>query len=159
TYLKGLRTGFVEAMSMVGVTPASAYCGAKLVEAVGLDPSFLESEFPGVPGHLGGLGPETLDEEWLAFHAQAFQPDTKGPADVGESRYRHGGRPHFNGPDMVRALHEASGYQKKAPLHAPASPEAYAEYTAIVTGREPVTILDLVQIKEAGTAVPLDEVE
>ena len=32
-YLKGLRGGFVEAMSMMGVTPASAYCGAKLVEA------------------------------------------------------------------------------------------------------------------------------
>src|SRR5262249_27360160 len=83
-YLKGLRRGFVEAMSMVGVAPASAYCGAKLVEAVGLEPSFLEAEFPGVPGHLGGLGPLTLDEEWLAFHAEAFHPDTKGPSDVGE---------------------------------------------------------------------------
>jgi glutamate synthase (ferredoxin) len=157
-YLKGLRTGFTEAMSMIGVTPASAYCGAKLVEAVGLEPAFLEAEFPGVSGHLGGLGPEVLDREWLEFHAHAFHPDTKGPTDAGEFRFRQGGRPHFNSPDAVRALHEAAGYRKKTRLHAPASPEAYAEWSAIVSGREPVTVLDLLQIK-GGTAIPLEEVE
>ena len=53
----------------------------------------------------------------------------------------------------------AAGYEKKARLHAPASPEAYAEFSGIVSGRAPITVLDLVQIKKAGTAVPLDEVE
>src|SRR6185436_908426 len=72
TYLKGLRGGFVEAMSMMGVTPASAYCGAKLIEAVGLDPAWLRTEFPGVARHLGDIGPERLDKEWLCFHAEAF---------------------------------------------------------------------------------------
>ena len=81
---------------MIGVTPASAYCGAKLVEAVGLEPAFLAAEFPGVSGHLGGLGPEVLDREWLEFHAVAFHPDTRGPLDAGEFRFRQGGRPHFN---------------------------------------------------------------
>ncbi|HEY5908448.1 MAG TPA: glutamate synthase-related protein, partial [Vicinamibacteria bacterium] len=158
SYLKGLRTGFVEAMSMIGVTPASAYCGAKLVEAVGLEPSFLETEFPGVAGHLGGLGPEAVDRDWLEFHAQAFDPETRGPRDVGEFRYRQGGRPHFNGPEAVRALHEASGYSKKARLHAPGSAESYAEYSALISGREPVTVLDLLRIK-AGTPIPIDDVE
>ena len=79
SYLKGLRTGFVEAMSMIGVTPASAYCGAKLVEAVGLDPAFLEAEFPGVPGHLGGLSPEILDREWLEFHATGLPSGHERP--------------------------------------------------------------------------------
>ncbi len=159
TYLKGLRTGFTEAMSMIGVTPASAYCGAKLVEAVGLDPSFLQAEFPGVPGHLAGIGPRVVDREWLEFHARAFHPDTKGPTDAGEFRFRQDGRPHFNSPDAVRALHEASGYAKKARLHAPASPEAYGEFSAIVSGRDPVTLLDLVRVREGGTPVPLEEVE
>ena len=158
SYLKGLRTGFVEAMSMIGVTPASAYCGAKLVEAVGLDPAFLETEFPGVPGHLGGLGPEIVDREWLEFHAQAFHPDTKGPADAGEFRFRQGGRPHFHGPDAVRALQEASGYRKKARLHAPGSAEAYAEFSGLVSGRDPITLLDLLRIREA-VPIALEEVE
>ena len=84
TYLKGLRGGFVEAMSMMGVTPASAYCGAKLVEAVGLDPAWLREEFPGVARHLGGIGPEVLDREWLAFHDEAFRPG----APAGAARRR-----------------------------------------------------------------------
>jgi glutamate synthase domain-containing protein 2 len=160
TYLKGLRTGFIEAMSMIGVTPASAYCGAKLVEAVGLDPAFLAAEFPGVPGYLGGIGPEVVDREWLEFHARAFHPDTEGPAEVGEFRFRHEGRPHFNSPDAVRALHDASRYAKakKARLHAPASPEAYAEFSAIVSGRDPVTLLDVVRVKD-GTPIALEDVE
>jgi glutamate synthase domain-containing protein 2/glutamate synthase domain-containing protein 1/glutamate synthase domain-containing protein 3 len=156
-YLRGLRTGFVEAMSMIGVTPASAYCGAKLVEAVGLDPSFLAAEFPGVPGHLGGIGPDVLDREWLQFHERAFRPETKGLAETGEFRYRKGGRPHFHAPDPVRALHAASGYAK-ARLHAPASAEAYAAFSAIVSGRPPTTFLDLLCLK-GGTPVPVDEVE
>jgi glutamate synthase domain-containing protein 2/glutamate synthase domain-containing protein 1/glutamate synthase domain-containing protein 3 len=132
SYLKGLRTGFVEAMSMIGVTPASAYCGAKLVEAVGLDRAFLEAEFPGVPGHLGGLS--------------------------SEFRFRQGGRPHFNGPDAVRALQEASGYKKKARLHAPGSAEAYAEFSGLVSARDPITLLDLLRIREAAP-IALEEVE
>jgi len=72
TYLSGVRTGFLEAMSMTGVTPASAYCGAKLVEAVGLDPAYAAIEFPGVAVHLGGIGPRVLDAEWIAFHRAAF---------------------------------------------------------------------------------------
>jgi glutamate synthase domain-containing protein 2/glutamate synthase domain-containing protein 1/glutamate synthase domain-containing protein 3 len=158
TYLAGLRTGFVEAMSMIGVTPSSAYCGAKLVEAVGLAPEFLEAEFPGVPGHLGGLGPDVLDREWMEFHACAFDPEAKGPSDVGEFRFRRGGRPHFNGPDTVRALHEAAGYRNHDERHTPGSSEAYAEWSRLITERDPITVLDLLRIKER-PAIPLDEVE
>src|SRR5207344_582981 len=70
-----------------------------------------------------------------------------------------GGRPHFNSPDAVRALHEASGYEKKARLHAPASPEAYAAFSKIVSGRDPVTVLDLLRVKDAAAPIPLDGVE
>ena len=120
---------------MIGVTPASAYCGAKLVEAVGLDPAFLGAEFPGVPGHLGGIGPEVAGPRVAAVpRARPSSPDTKGPARRrASSATARAGAPHFNGPDVVRALHEASGYAKKARLHAPGSPEAYAEYSAIVS--------------------------
>ena len=158
TYLKGLRGGFVEAMSMMGVTPASAYCGAKLAEAVGLDPAFVEAEFPGVPSHLGGIGPEVLDREWLSFHAEAFRPEVKGPKDVGEFRFRKDGRPHYNGPEVVRSIHQASGYSEKKNDLPPGSPEAYAEFSRTVSERSPLTLLDLVRLK-TGTPVSLEEVE
>ncbi len=162
-YLSGVRKGFVEAMSMAGVTPASAYCGAKLVEAIGLDPAFVEGEFPGVPSHLGGLGVEVLDREWLAFHARAFQQGDVAPVEVGEFRYRRGGRPHANSPDVVRALHEAAGLAKGARRGSARSTmadsaRAYEQFRAVVSGREPHTILDLLRFRDA-QPVSLDEVE
>ena len=158
SYLAGLRVGFVECMSMMGVTPASAYCGAKLVEAVGLDPAFVESEFPGVPTHLGGIGPDVLDREWLAFHERAFGPGPVAVEDVGELRYRKGGRPHYNSPDVVRSLHEAAGYAAKGQAPAHGSAEAYQRFSAAVSERAPITLLDLVRIK-AAEPIPLEEVE
>ena len=153
TYLKGLRAGFVEAMSMMGVTPASAYCGAKLVEAVGLDPAWLREEFPGVARHLGGIGPEVLDREWLAFHDEAFRPGAPSELpDAGEFRYRKTGRPHANNPEVFKALHAASGYAARAAEEA-GSPAAYEVFARTVNEREPLGILDLLQGR-ARTARP-----
>jgi glutamate synthase domain-containing protein 2/glutamate synthase domain-containing protein 3 len=157
TYLEGLRRGFVESMSMMGVTPASAYCGSKLVEAVGLDPALVEAEFPGVPTHLGGIGADVLDREWLSFHRLAFERGVATPPDVGEFRFRRGGRPHFHGPDVVRSLHEASGYAVTDEQRA-GSPVAYREFSRIVSERLPITLLDLLRIKP-GTPIPIEEVE
>ena len=59
---------------------------------------------------------------------EAFDPETQGSRRTrASSATVREGRPHFNGPDAVRALHEASGYRQKARLHAPGSPEAYAD--------------------------------
>jgi glutamate synthase domain-containing protein 2/glutamate synthase domain-containing protein 3 len=158
SYLKGVRTGFVEAMSMIGVTPASAYCGAKLVEALGLDASFVEREFPGVPTHLGGIGAEVIDREWLGFHARAFEPATTGPVDAGEFRFRKSGRPHFHSPDVVRALHEASGVAARTEPRGSARADAYARFSQRVSQRDPITVLDLVRTR-SGAPIPLEQVE
>ncbi len=159
TYLKGLRGGFVEAMSMMGVTPASAYCGAKLVEAVGLDPAWLREEFPGVARHLGGIGPEVLDREWLGFHDEAFRPGAPSDLpDAGEFRYRKTGRPHANNPEVFKALHAASGYAARGGEEA-GSTAAYEVFAHTVNERQPIGILDLLRIVPHGEPVPLDEVE
>jgi glutamate synthase domain-containing protein 2/glutamate synthase domain-containing protein 1/glutamate synthase domain-containing protein 3 len=159
TYLKGLRGGFVEAMSMMGVTPASAYCGAKLIEAVGLDPAWLRSEFPGVARHLGGIGPDVLDREWLGFHAEAFQPGARAElADAGEFRYRSAARPHANNPDVVRTLHAASGYAARG-KDPGGSRAAYETFARTVNDREPLSVLDLLRIVPHAEPIALDEVE
>ncbi len=155
TYVDGLRTGLTEVMSMAGVTLASAYCGAKLIEAVGLDPAFLAADFPGVSGHLGGIDAAILDAEWLGFHARAFQAPPV-LVDAGEFHYRSTGRPHANSPAMVRALHEASGF--KAPAGA-ADGSPYERFTASISNRAPVSLLDLIRVRDGQTPVPIDAVE
>jgi len=156
-YLKGLRSGFIEAMSMMGVTPASAYCGAGLIEAIGLDESLMRSDFPGIPVHLGGIGIDTLNAEWLAFHRQAFAGDVELP-DAGEFRHTKDGRRHANNAEVVRALQGASGYAKKIHSAPPGSREAYDDYKSLVNSRPVVSILDLLQPK-VGEPIPLDQVE
>lgn len=157
-YLKGLRSGFTEAMSMMGVTPSSAYCGARLVEAVALDQELLASEFEGVPGHLGGIGREVLDKEWLMFHSYAFAEAGGDLVDAGEFRHSREGRPHFHNAHTIRALHSASGYARKIHEHKPGSWEAYKSYSELVSGRDPVTILDCIDLRP-GEPVPIEEVE
>lgn len=157
-YLEALRTGFIEAMSMIGVTPASAYCGARLVEVVGLDPALVARDFPGVPTHLGGIAEDVLDREWLDFHRAAFAADARGPVEVGEFRFRRGGRPHFNSPDVVRAVHESSGLVTRRGTAAADRDAAYRVLSALVSRRSPVTVLDLLRVKE-GAPIPLEQVE
>lgn len=158
TFLKGLRTGVVEAMSMMGVTPSSAYCGARLVEAIGLDPEWMRTEFRDVPFHLGGIDARTVSEEWLGFHAAAFSEDAYALPDVGEFRHKKDGRPHANNAEVVRALHAASGYAKKIHGSAPGSQEAFDTYARLVAERPPVTVLDCVTFRP-GNAIPLEDVE
>jgi glutamate synthase domain-containing protein 2/glutamate synthase domain-containing protein 1/glutamate synthase domain-containing protein 3 len=157
TYLKGIRAGFVEVMSMLGVTPASAYCGAGLIEAFGLDPEFVSREFPNVPCHLGGIGPEIINAEWRSFHQAGFGDDPSLP-DVGEFRQSKDGRAHYNDAQVVRAIHLASGYAKKIHGAAPGSYEAYKAFADLVTARKPITVLDCLKVAD-GEALPLDEVE
>lgn len=163
-YLKGLRSGFVEAMSMMGVTPSSAYCGARLIEAIGLDEEFVATEFPGVPTHLGGIGAEIWDAEWLSFHRAAFgsRGEDKVPTlvDAGEFRHTKNGRPHANNAEIVRALHTASGYQGKLAAVPTGSREAYRHFSAAVSNRRPVTLLDSLAFDLASREpIPLEEVE
>ena len=159
TYLKGLRSGFLEAMSMMGVTPSSAYCGARLVEAIGLDAKLMKDEFPGVPVHLGGITSSVLDIEWFSFYREAFCEEFDGTlVDAGEFRHSKGGRKHANNAELVRSLHAASGFAKKIHNAEPGSWAAYKDYSSLVSEREPVTILDCLTLRK-GNPIPLDEVE
>ncbi len=158
SYLKGLRAGFIEAMSMLGVTPSSAYVGSRLVEAVGLDPEFVRAEFPGVPCHLGGIGREILNREWLGLHRAAYACPKSGLADVGEFRQSKEGRRHANDAGIVRAAQLASGYARKIHGSQAGSPEAYRDYSELVADRTPINVLDCLRVKQ-GESIALEEVE
>lgn len=157
-FLRALRSGFIEAMSMMGVTPSAAYCGARLVESIGLDREFLAKEFDGVRGHLGGIGSKIVDTEWRSFHRSAFEDEGAGLRDFGEFRHSKEGRPHANNAEIVRSLHVASGYAKKIHSVEPGTYEAFRIYSDLVSNREPITILDCLEFKTR-PPLPLEEVE
>lgn len=156
-YLTAVRSGLTEAMSMMGVTPATAYCGAGLVESIALDPTWVAEEF-GVPHHLGGIHPHHITAEWEAFHAAAFTAEPPALVDAGEFRHSKDGRKHANNAEIVRSLHIASGYMKKLHAAEPGSREAYDDFSRLVSERPPLTVLDLLKVRD-GEAIPLDQVE
>ncbi len=158
SYLKGLRSGFLEAMSMMGVTPSSAYCGARLAEAIGLDADLLKSDFGGVPTHIEGIGRDVLDREWLSFHQAAYSMVEPKLIDAGEYRHTRGGRPHANDSKVVNAVHAAAGFVKKGRPAVAGSYEAYKEYARHVEERTPLAILDCVRVRDA-EPIPVEQVE
>ncbi|HLO98820.1 MAG TPA: glutamate synthase central domain-containing protein, partial [Fimbriimonas sp.] len=143
SYLKAIRSGLLEAMSMMGVTPSVAYAGARLIEAVGLSKKLMAREFARVPHHIDGVGTEILNSEWKQFHTDAFTSEG-GLVDAGEYRHSRDGRPHANNAQIVRSLQSVSGYAKKIHEHQPGSKEAYNSYSQLVSGRTPISLLDLV---------------
>ena len=58
----------------------------------------------------------------------------------------------------MRALQEAAGVAKRTTVHASGSREAYEAFATTIAQRDPVTMLDLLRIKD-GVPVPLEEVE
>jgi len=157
-YLNAVRTGLIETMSMMGVTPSTAYCGARLVESIGLDRDFLDREFRGIPGHLGGIGEEDWNSGWLAMHRSAFGEEIPGLPDFGEFRHSKDGRPHANNAEIVRSLHAASGYAKKIHSAPPGSLEAFRDYSRLVSEREAITVLDCLEVVPS-RPIPIEEVE
>jgi glutamate synthase domain-containing protein 2/glutamate synthase domain-containing protein 3 len=158
-YVQGLQSGFVEAMSMMGITPAAAYSGAKLVEAVGLSEEFLAKEFPGTPCHLPGVPASVINQEWLSFHDLAFSgEELANLPDVGEFRHTKEGRPHANNAEVVRSIHLASGYRQKMHDTAKGTQEAYQVFRESVNGRPPLTPLDCIKLRPA-PPVSLADVE
>lgn len=156
-YLEALRSGFTETMSMMGVTPSAAYCGARLVEVVGLDRDFVEAEFGDLPVHLSGITENVVDEEWLGFHREAYGEGFRELPDVGEYRHTKGGRPHANDAVVVRTVQMASGYSTKGE-HPPGSYEAYRQFSQKVSSRVPITVMDCLEFKPA-EPISIDEVE
>ena len=160
TYLKGLRGGFVEAMSMMGVTPASAYCGAKLIEAVGLDPAWLRTEFPGVARHLGGHRPRR------ARPRVAELPRGGLPAR-GARRARRRGRVPLPAARRARTGTTPTWCARSTPPRATrraarrraARRQPTTTFAHTVNDREPLGVLDLLRIVPHAEPVALEEVE
>jgi len=153
TYRRAAEAGVLKIMSKMGISTLAGYCGAQIFEAVGLDADLIARHFPGTPSRLGGIGLETIAAETLARHRDAFASAGGPPQavlpDAGEIRFRRGGEFHAFNPYVVKALHCAARNGDH---------EAHRAFAALIAGRRPATIRDLLEIVPQ-KPVPLSEVE
>jgi len=149
SYRRGIRKGLFKVMSKMGISSISSYRGAQLFEVVGLADEIVDRCFKGTTSRIQGAGFDDLlsDQKVLAKLAwEPREPITQG----GLLKYVHGGEYHCYNPDVIATLQAAvrSGDYDR-----------YRAYAELVNQRPVSTLRDLMHLKAAGPAVPLEEVE
>ncbi len=149
SYRRGVRKGLFKVMSKMGISSISSYRGAQLFEIVGLDDEVVERCFRGTTSRIQGSNFADLWDDQMQLATAAWDP--RQTIDQGGLyKYVHGGEYHCYNPDVIVTLQAAvrtGDYAK------------FEEYAKLVNERPVATLRDLMDIKPAGPAVPLDEVE
>lgn len=155
--IKALGKGVLKVMSKMGISTISAYRGAQVFEAVGLDHALVERYFTGTTSRLGGVGLEVIAAEVAARHHGAYPPsgDQTAPHHLpvgGEYQWRRDGEEHLFDPETVFRLQHATRERRF---------DVFRSYTARVndTSRRLMTLRGLLRLVPDREPVPLEEVE
>jgi glutamate synthase (NADPH/NADH) large chain len=154
-FIKAIGKGLMKVMSKMGISTYQSYCGAQIFEAIGLSSDFVARYFTGTSTKIEGIGLKEVALEALNTHAAAFgnDPVLAGMLDAGgEYAFRIRGEEHMWTPDTIAKLQHATRSGKY---------ETYKEYARLINdqGQRHMTLRGLFEIRPAGPAVPLDEVE
>ncbi len=149
SYRRGIRKGLFKVMSKMGISSISSYRGAQLFEIVGLSDDIVERCFRGTTSRIKGTDFADLLDDQKALASAAWRPGQ--PIEHGGLyKYVHGGEYHCYNPDVIASLQTAVRSGDYA---------HYEEYSRLVNERPVATLRDLMTIRPAGPAIPLDEVE
>lgn len=154
-FVKAIGKGLYKVMSKMGISTYQSYCGAQIFEAIGLNSAFISKYFTGTASQIEGIGLEEVAEEALRLHNQAFgnDPVLMNQLDAGgEYAYRVRGEEHMWTPETIAKLQNATRTNKF---------DTYKEYAKLINDqtRHYKTLRGLFEIKQAGSAIPLDSVE
>src|ERR1700733_2289290 len=109
-YIKSVDKGLLKVMSKMGISTYQSYCGAQIVDAVGLSRAFIDEFFFGTATSIEGAGLAEIAQETQRRHADAFglSPVLSTALEVGgEYAYRLRGEAHSWTPETVSLLQHA----------------------------------------------------
>ncbi len=154
-YVKAIGKGIMKVMSKMGISTYQSYCGAQIFDAVGLSSAFVEKYFTGTATTIEGIGLKEVAEEAVRRHAAAYgdNPIYRKMLDVGGIyQYRLRGEDHAWTPTNVASLQHAVRGN---------SWENYEAFARSINEQSErlLTIRGLMELKQAETPVPLEEVE
>ncbi len=154
-FIKAINKGLLKVMSKMGISTYQSYCGAQIFEAIGLNASFVEKYFTGTATQIEGIGLQEVALETVRMHQAAFGEDPVLANTLeagGEYAYRVRGEEHTWTPDSIAKLQHATRANNYA---------TYKEYARLINDQtqRQMTLRGLFELKPAGTAVPLAEVE
>jgi glutamate synthase (NADPH) large chain len=154
-FVKAIGKGLYKVMSKMGISTYQSYCGAQIFEAIGLNTEFINQYFTGTATQIEGIGLNEVAEEAERVHQLAFgtDPVLANALDAGgEYAFRVRGEAHMWTPESVSKLQHATRTNQY---------ETYKEYAKLINdqSRRHLTLRGLFEIKPAGKAIPLEQVE
>src|SRR5690606_23642154 len=149
SYRRGIKKGLLKILSKMGICSIASYRGALLFEIVGLQDEVVELCFAGARSRIGGAGFARLEADARELSALG-RDDSILPEPGGLMRWVPGGVYHQYNPDVVNALQRAVRSDDRG---------EWKRYSALVDGRPPAALRDLLRPCAAAAPVPLSEVE
>ncbi|UHA71955.1 glutamate synthase large subunit [Paenibacillus sp. 481] len=154
-YIKAATKGVVKILSKMGISTVQSYRGAQIFEAIGLKSDFIDRYFTWTPSRIGGIGLEEVTRETLIHHERAFSEQEGRDTELdsgGDYQWRKNGEDHLFNPQTIHTLQESC---RKGDY------KLFKKYTKLVQGEyaQNGTLRSMFELKPAGPAVPLEEVE
>jgi glutamate synthase (NADPH/NADH) large chain len=154
-FIKAVNKGLMKVMSKMGISTYQSYCGSQIFEAIGLNKDFVAKYFTGTATQIEGIGLKEVAEEAVRIHAAAYgnDPVLANMLDAGgEYAFRVRGEEHTWTPDSIAKLQHSTRNNNYA---------TYKEYAKLINDQtqRQMTLRGLFELKTAGKAIPLDEVE
>ncbi|WP_168069935.1 glutamate synthase large subunit [Sphingomonas kaistensis] len=151
-YIKAIDKGLLKVMSKMGISTFQSYCGAQIFDAVGLNSSFVERYFTGTSTSIEGAGLTEVAAESAERHRQAHAAAVEPLSVGGIYALRTGGEAHaWTATGIGNLQHAVRGNL----------PDRYRAFAAEVNAqnRRLLSLRGLLELRAAGPAVPLEEVE
>lgn len=148
-YQYGINKGLYKIMSKMGISTIASYRCSQLFEAVGLHRDVVDLCFTGVTTRIQGASFEDFQQDLFNLSRKAWAK-RKPVEHGGLLKYVHDGEYHAYNPDVVGTLQQAvkSG-----------DASDYKSYAKQVNDRPVAMLRDLMKLKKADNALPLEQIE
>ena len=149
-YRKALDAGLLKVMAKMGISCVASYRGANVLEALGLGAEVMQTCFPDIPSHIGGVDLAGIEALIRMRHAEARAVAEANLPDHGRIRFRKAGEHHAYNPLAVRAVHKAADTGDR---------DAYNEWRRLSGMGAPQSLRELMSFNEPAQPLPIDKVE
>ncbi|MCA1587922.1 MAG: glutamate synthase subunit alpha, partial [Chloroflexi bacterium] len=146
--LAALEQGLRKVLARMGISSLRSYRGGQIIDVLGLDTWLATRCFPAANHWPGAVDADAIGRTVIERHRRAYAAVAPALEDPGFVRFRGTGEAHAYAPKVVKALQQA--------VTGEAELDVYRGLLADLGPRQP---RDLLSMRPAGVAVPLDEVE
>ena len=148
-YRNAIDAGLLKIMAKMGISVVSSYRGGLNFEAVGLSRAMCAEYFPGMLSRISGIGVTGIQAKAEEVHAAGWTGGDVLPIG-GFYKARKSGETHAWEATSMHMMQMACNR---------ASFELWKQYSAKMRSGPPIHLRDLMDIKQLGKPVPLEEVE